>query len=465
MLRLIIYSLCCCWALPVTGQDWPQPIGFLRAEEEYSFLASDSFAQNGLLQQLKFISLNEGQTSYVSFGFNLRHQYEAFVNNNWGAGPQDRSGWWLQRYMAHADLRFGRRVRFFGQTRTGLFLLNEVAPNPTQRDDFDIHQAFASFLVIDRPDNQLDVRVGRQELWYGARRMISIREGPNVRQSFDVVKAIWTPRGRWRFEALYGQFVPASFGVLDNERATDQEIWLGYATHTGERYNLDAYYIGNRFATTAFDEATTDGVGTGEMRHSLGVRWWNEVGKLQWNNEAVYQFGRYHTGRIAAWTVSVDLSYRLPGKLEPQIGFRTEVISGDRQRGDGDLQTFNALYPRGAYFGLIALIGPANLIDVHPIYRMALSERISLLVDYDLFWRHSLNDGVYGPNVALIRSAEGTSSRFIGHQPGFEVAWAISRYVEWTVEGSYFVTGRFFTETGSGDENVLHLLTQLSFRF
>ena len=43
------------------------------------------------------------------------------------------------------------------------------------------------------------------------------------------------------------------------------------------------------------------------------------------------------------------------------------VASGDNDPRARTLNTFNALFPKGAYFGEIGLIGPANLLDVQSL--------------------------------------------------------------------------------------------------
>jgi len=42
------------------------------------------------------------------------------------------------------------------------------------------------------------------------------------------------------------------------------------------------------------------------------------------------------------------------------------VPSGDNNPNDKDLQTFNPLFPKGKYFGELSLLGPYNLINLHP---------------------------------------------------------------------------------------------------
>lgn len=69
---------------------------------------------------------------------------------------------------------------------------------------------------------------------------------------------------------------------------------------------------------------------------------------------------------------------------------KTEIISGDKHSDDNHLQTFNPLYPRGAYFGLVALIGPSNLIDIHPSINFTLTEKLGLGFDYDIFGENQL---------------------------------------------------------------------------
>lgn len=66
-------------------------------------------------------------------------------------------------------------------------------------------------------------------------------------------------------------------------------------------------------------------------------------------------------------------------KLKPEIGLKTELIRGDREYDDNKPETFNPLFPRGGYFGLAALIGPVNLIDIHPSLSFGFSDIYSYL--------------------------------------------------------------------------------------
>ncbi|HKC36283.1 MAG TPA: alginate export family protein [Chitinophagaceae bacterium] len=124
--------------------------------------------------------------------------------------------------------------------------------------------------------------------------------------------------------------------------------------------------------------AYDDGIGK-ELRHSIGSR---ISGNKNWRYdiEGVYQFGRFAEKNINAWTLSFNTGYKLSkAKLKPEAGIKTEWISGDTLYGDKKLQTFNPLFPRGGYFGLASLMGPANLFDIHPSLTLELKKAMRIL--------------------------------------------------------------------------------------
>jgi hypothetical protein len=156
----------------------------IRWEEDYSYLSEESRIVRSYFDPIKFIPLSKNNKSYLSVGGEMRYQYEYVDNANWGEGEQDKNGYLLQRYMLHTDFHFGRYLRIFAQLKSGIASGKEVELDPPDEDLLDIHQAFADLLVLEKK-LQLTLRVGRQEMMYGSSRLVSVREAPNVRQSFD----------------------------------------------------------------------------------------------------------------------------------------------------------------------------------------------------------------------------------------------------------------------------------------
>ena len=136
-----------------------------------------------------------GEGPAVSAGSEVRQEYEWFDNEDWGAAIPDGNGYWLQRYMLHVDTRLSRRVRLYGELKSGIEVGRTGGPRGSDEDRLDLHQAFVDFSF-----GPVTVRIGRQELSFGSQRLVSVRGGPNVRQTFDGGTVV-LQRGRWRARA------------------------------------------------------------------------------------------------------------------------------------------------------------------------------------------------------------------------------------------------------------------------
>jgi hypothetical protein len=219
----------------------------LRYDEDYSFLREAS-SQEDYWDHIKFIPLGCEKDHYLSIGGELRERYEFYHNPNFGAGPQDAQGnndWMLQRYLLHGDLHVNENVRFFGQFISGIESGEIGGPRPdVDRDDFDMHQAFADiqFPIAE----QTTWRVGRQEFEYGSGRLISPREVPNLRRSFDAAKAI-VKTGDWAIDAFWSRPVRNQGNVFDDDSNPQKSLWGFYGVHPIELLpsgHADLYYLG-----------------------------------------------------------------------------------------------------------------------------------------------------------------------------------------------------------------------------
>ena len=124
---------------------------------------------------------------------------------------------------------------------------------------------------------------------------------------------------------------------------------------------VDTYYLG-----LERDAAKYQRIAGKEWRHTAGARVRGEFGNANVELEAAYQFGAVASTQIAAWTLatSVDVHGRKT-PLKPVLTLGFGATSGDGGSGSSTLGTFNPLFPRGAYFGLIAANGPGNNVSPH----------------------------------------------------------------------------------------------------
>jgi hypothetical protein len=343
--------------------------------------------------------------------------------------------------MFHADLRLGARVRLWTQVKSGIETGRSGGPRPADEDRLDVHQGYADVALIGRPKTGgVTIRIGRQEFNLGSARLVSVRETPNVRQSFDAVRG--TVRlSTWRTDLFISRPVTTSTGTFDDAWDQSRALWGVYAVRSKGAQGLDLYYLGYDRRMARFDQ----GIGH-EERHSIGARAWGQREPVDYNLEAIGQWGRFGQDEIRAWTIASDTGFHARMAGRPRLGIRGDVTSGDADRADDVLGTFNPLFPKGAYFGLIAPTGPLNHIDLDPTATFTAGAALTFTANWLFFWRTRRDDGLYGVPGNLLRSGRGTSARFVGHSPGLEIQWQFDRHLSLTANVAAFSAGAFVRE-------------------
>jgi hypothetical protein len=419
----------------------------LRENDDWSFLADPSLRRD-FWDPIKYIPLG-CEACYVSLGGEVRQVFEQVGNDNWGKQPYMNT-FLLQRYMLDSDWHLGKRFRVFIQLKSGLENFRAGGPRPIDEKRLDLEAAF--FEVGDTHKKSWAVlRVGRQELNYGSGRPVSVREGPNVRQSFDGVK-IRTKTGEWYVDAWAVRPDLDKFGLFNNAPDHTTAFWGLYATRPLRRgVAFDAYYLGIDRKRAAFERGAAT-----ELRHTVGARVWRPIATkepgLDFDYEGLMQFGTFGSDDIRAWTFASDTGYsltRLP--LRPRLSVKADISSGDNP-GSHTLGTFNPIYPIGKYFGVLTDTGPGpvNFIDVHPQIQTQLGHGVSAVADLVVQWRENLNDGVYAVPGFLLVPANGSRARFVGYRPGAEVRWQIDRHAYLQADYGIFYAGEFLKQASPG---------------
>jgi hypothetical protein len=458
-------------ALPLCAQvqdESPAPVrtyNLLRENDDWSFLADPSL-RSDLWDPIKYIPL-DCEACYVSLGGEIREAFEQVGNDNWGK-QRYMNAFLLQRYILHSDWHLGENFRVFVQLKTGLedFRAGGARPIDEKRLDFE-----AAFFEVGNTHkkNWAVLRVGRQELNYGSGRLVSVREGPNVRQSFDGVK-IRSQVGAWNVDAWAVRPDLDKPGFFDNAPDHTTAFWGVYATRpvVSQRWRgvgYDLYYLGLDRKNATFERGTAT-----ELRHTVAARLWRPIATQEsgadFDYEGVVQFGTFGSDDIRAWTFASDTGYSLTTvPLRPRFSIKADISSGDNP-GSHTLGTFNPIYPIGNYFGVLADTGPGpvNFIDVHPRIQTHLPHGISISTDIVAQWRENVNDGVYAVPGFLLVPANGSRARFVGYRPGAEVRWQIDRHAYLQADYGVFYAGRFLKEASPG-RNINYLELWAGYKF
>jgi hypothetical protein len=289
-----------------------------------------------------------------------------------------------------------------------------------------------------------------------------VREGPNIRLAFDGVRTSWS-HGSHRIDGFAFRPVLNRPGAFDDSINKSQTFYGLYATLAPEAIaplKVDLYWLGYERDQGSFAAAQGR-----EHRHSFGTRLFGSAKGWDWNYEAVFQSGHVGDQTIRAWTVSSDTGFtfaKVP--WSPRLSLKADIASGDKNPDDGQLGTFNALYPNPTYLSEAALLAPGNIMDVHPAVMVKPIPSLKLVLSWDFLWKHYKEDAVYTPPapLAVIPETIGTN-RYIGDQISLEGTYSLNPQWEIRAAAVHFRAGEALTQAGG--RSVSFLMTSLKFRW
>jgi hypothetical protein len=423
----------------------PPPIGPKKYDEDYTYLRDPANRSGAWWEPFKFIPLNSDGRSWLTIGSESRLRFEHYTNNQFGSASQPTESYLRFRTMPYISANLNPDVRVFVQNVTAYGTVPEPFKNPfVDQTGVDLLQGFVDWRIPVGNENHLTFRAGRQVLLYGSGRLINA--GPNIRTAFDGGLAEWESPNL-QADLFIGRPVLPEIPSFDDHRDRTRRVSILYATRLfrqNPKAGMDFYYVGYA------NDANTFNQGTGrERRKTYGTRLFTSTGPWYVDTEAIYQNGNFNGSPINAWATGTQGRYTFSDRRwSPWIGFRVDVISGDKDPRDPALQTFNAMFPQGGHFGESGVIGPANLSDLNPALGLDLGSGWSLEFNCTFFWRESLGDGLYGIAANPYRSDSGSRARYIGTQPNAVLGWQVNRNLSFY--GAYEVVfpGRFIADSG-----------------
>lgn len=412
-------------------------INILRYNDNFSYLKNDSVTKKGM-DKLKYISFLK--TKSVSFGGEVREQLQYYRNINFSDVPPtfNRSTAWQlwQRVMLHSNIEWNKTIRLFIQLGSTHRFIN---PNPLtpeiEQNDLSLHQAFMDY----KYNANWMLRLGRQELSYGSHRLITFREGPNTRLTFDgtIIKYVLAKRKVDIFELSP---VISKKGIFDDEVFKDRIAGI-YATETIKPKALGFDYY---FLNFKSDRRQYNFVSGKENRQVVGMRLFSQQPIANYELEVTYQFGKFNDLRIKAYSISVDVNYKFLSKKNAVIGMAGNYVSGDRDREDKQLNAYNLLFSKPQY-GLTAPIGATNIITISPYLKINPMKCSNVYIGTNFLWRQSSQDGTYSPSAIEMRPTPQllfkSSKKRIGTLVNLETNYSLNAHLSFAVDASYFQAG------------------------
>jgi len=425
-------------------------IMFNRWQENWAALA-DPRVPREPLDGLKYIPLSRTDSdTYLSFGADARERFESNSAANFGTGANHSQNYLISRTEFHADFHWASRLQIFTQLQSD-FAPRKTVLTPVDRDRLDLEQAFVA-LTEPLDDGTLRLRVGRQQFAFDLQRFVSVRDGPNVRQSYD---AAWLDyeKGPWRFITFYSHPVQ-----IRDLRAFD-DFSSGRLTYGGvraERKLTESSRLAVYYSHFTQDNAHFPSVSGNERRHILDVHYTAAADNFDFDIEGMGQIGRMGGDDVRAWAFGSLTGYTFADAgWSPRIGIQVDAASGDTNPHDHVLGTFNPLFPNGYYVTLAGYTGFVNFIHIKPSLTLHPTKSLKLMLAAAAQWRETTADAVYTQPDIPVRLTAGHPGRYTGSYGQIRLDWAITPSTSFALEAVHFQIGGAIRRAGGHNSNYL----------
>jgi hypothetical protein len=423
-------------------------IMFNRWQEEWSVLA-DRRVSREPFDEFKYIPLSDiDPYTYLSFGAATRERFESNNAANFGTGSNVGQNYVISRNEFNADLRIANQIQAFVQFQA------DYAPwktmlTPVDADKLDLEQAFVA-LVEPLGGGTLKLRAGRQQFAFDLQRFVSVRDGPNVRQSYDAGWADYE-NGPWRFITLYSLPVQVRDITIfdDYSSVTAQTFGMARTEYKfSESLFIAGYYANFTQGNAQFANASGD-----ERRDIFDVHLNGDANHFDFDLEVMNQTGRIGVEPIEAWAIGSLAGYTFADvNWSPRVGIQLDAASGDGNT-KRTFGTFNPLFPNGYYFTLAGYTGYTNLIHIKPSLTLSPTSSLKIAIAAAVQWRQTTADAVYTqPDVAVPNTA-GRPGAYTGTYGQVRLDWTIDRATSFAIEAVHFAIGDALRNAGGHDSN------------
>ncbi len=342
---------------------------------------------------------------------------------------------------------------------------NDFIKNKGTSDEFvmDPYEEYAELLdayiyVKDMLIKGLSLRLGRQRIWYGDRRIF----GPGcwgnaIGWLWDAIRFSYR-RGENFIDFWYGQTRekdPESFSLIH------KHVFQGVGMYS--HFRLKNYGFIEPFF--AWKNRLFHDVKPEEDSYYIGMRFYNEDFRgVNWDFTYVSKIGDIGDKKIRAYAYVIKLGYRFK-KMPwiPNLVIGRVFASGDSDPSDGVIKTFTKPFGStcGIHYGRMDIMNWSNLVDnqislyLYPIKGMSIK-----LAFHDFNLDKAEDKWAYFG----YRNKIGNSYKHLGNEFDLQLCWKISKNSKLALIYAFFDAGDFVTHNVE-DNDAQHLFLQLEYKF
>ncbi len=177
---------------------------------------------------------------------------------------------------------------------------------------------------------------------------------------------------------------------------------------------------------------------------------------FDWDLEGMAQLGTVGSSDIKARAPGARIGYTFDGaSWTPRVGLQFDVASGDRNRGDMTVETFNPLFPNGYYFALGGYTGYSNLIHLKPSITVKPTEKLSVTTAVGLLWRMTTDDAIYTQPSIPVAGTAGHGDAWTGAYLQRRADYAFTPNLTGALEAVHYEADSTIRTAGGRDGNYL----------
>ena len=413
---------------------------------------------------------------WIKLDVELRHRYEYMSDFDFNKAVDDNKGFHLYRTRINLAVQPAEEIKLFSQFQDARITNDSISGSKAAYENWaDLRQLWLQVksdqLAIDSLGlSGIGFIFGRQELFYGAQRLVGGFNWSNVAQTFDAGKLIFEfEKYNLSIDIFGGGKTPVkSPREFDDLFDGDSNDRLGgyYAVFTGiEGLTVDQYVL-NR--NTDGKTVSFGHTGDGEVEdYTIGIRLKGNIpdSKIDYEIETANQVGNSGALDVNAQMFIGIIGYSFDRSWKPRAAFEFDYASGDSDKSDGDRKTFDNLYPTNhLFYGYMDLVSLQNINN----YRFQLSvnptDKLKLQSDFHLIYLDSSKDNLYAANRTIKRATAAGAGSHVGNEVDLTGTYKFNQYADVLVGYSHLFAGDFLKDTGSADDaDYVYVQTTLSF--
>jgi len=206
---------------------------------------------------------------------------------------------------------------------------------------------------------------------------------------------------------------------------------------------------------------------------TLGTRIKGDPTKLhgfEFSGEFAYQAGTVRGLDLNACAVNAGVGYNfLDAAWRPRVFLEYNYASGDKNPADGEIETFQNLFPTNhKFYGIMDLFSWQNMHDAHVSFSVKPAKTLTAQIDYYAHWIANNNDVWYRSNgLTAVRplDASARSARsYQGSELDFILTWDVMKNIQLQGGYAHFFAGSYLEDTGAHDDaNFGYVMATLKF--